>query len=395
MTWTIHPRDADLGRTLDPISGYKALDVAERHNLPSTWVLEGPSRALRTFVPGTGCVLYDDEHQVVSGRVRTIDRLYEYNDDGVLEDKMTIGFIEDSKPMWGRLCYPDPTHEPTSTPSTFDVSHDTRTGTREALILGYVGANIGPAAPITERRLAGLVLPTSSGRGGTTTRKARMDVLGDLVASLAEGWGRVRIVHDESTGTPRLLMVIDDVEDVSENIIFGTPDIAAATGYVTTFGYSISDPEVTDAIAFSAGELTERQVTRLDDAAAKALWGVRMERLVDQRQTDDVDEILDALTEELEEGATPTGVQFTVAQGPDTRYRRDFHVGYKVGVVLPDLPGTVADNTIREVHTHVENGQPSDPQLVVGTPGVELRSTKEAARLNRLLKRMAMIERSR
>lgn len=395
MTWTIHPRNGDLTRTLDPVSDYTSLDLVERHNLPGTWVLEAPGDSLPMFTANTGCILYDGGGQVISGRVRVVDRVHEYDDNGVLQDKTTVGFIEDSKPLWGRLCYPDPTHTIGSTPGMFSVAHDVRTGTREALILAYIGAHLGPAAPITNRRLSGLVLPSSLGRGGTTTKKLRMDVLGDVVAELAERAGlRVRIVHDESTGTPRLLLMIEDVEDVSANIVFGGPDVARATGHVVTFGYKLEDPEVTDAIAFSAGELSERQATRLSDAAAISLWGVRTEVLVDQRQTDDTDEITDALTERLEEGATPTSVEFTVAEGPDAKYRTDYDVGYRVGVEIPGLPGTVADNTIREVHTHVEAGQPGLPRLIVGTPGSESRSTKDAARLNRLLKRMAMIERS-
>lgn len=396
MTWTIHPRNGDLTRSESPISDYTSCDLVERDNLPDTWVIEGPSDALSMFTANTGTILYEDGKQVTSGRLRLLDRKNAYNDDGVLRDRTTLGFVGDNKPLWGRLCYPDPTHALTSTPSTFGVAHDTRTGTREDLILAYIGANIGPAAPITSRRLAGLILPTSLGRGGTTTRKARMDVLGDLVAELAEGAGlRVRIVHDESTGTPRLLLTIEDVPDVSANIVFGGPDVARAAGLVTTFGYTLEDPEMTDAIAFSAGELTSREATRLSDAAAISLWGARAEVLVDQRQTDDVDEITDALTERLTEGATPTSVEFTVAPGPDAQLRTDYDVGYRVGVNLPGLPGTVSDNTIREAHTHIESGASSEPTLVIGTPGSESRSTKQAARLNRLLKRMALLERSR
>jgi hypothetical protein len=394
VTWTIHPRDVNLGRTFDPITTYTELNLVERYNMPGTWVLTGRGNNLDVFTAGTGCILFEDERQVASGRVRIIDRKYDYDDNGRLQDISTVGFIEDGKHLWSRACWPDPTHDITSTPSEFSVAHDTRTGTREDLILAYTAANLGPVAPITRRRLASLVLPTSLDRGGTTTRKARMDLLGDLVGGLAEGWGRVRIVHDESTGTPRLLMVIEDVEDVSADVVFGRPGVGRATGFVATFGYSIEDPEVTDAIAWSAGELTERQATRLSDEAAVSLWGMRTEVIVDQRQTDDVDDITDALTERLEEGATPTSVEFTVAPGPDTKYRVDYDVGYRVGIELPSLP-SVTDKTIREVATTVKKGQPSTPQLVIGTPGAESRSTKQAARLNRLLKRMAMIERSR
>lgn len=396
MAWDITPRDANLGRTLDPLSRWASLDLVERYGPPDTWVLTGPAAELAVFTPGMGCILDRDGEQVTSGKVRHIERKAEYDDDGRLQDNITLGFIADTQQLWTRLCYPDPAHTITSTPSTFSVSHDTRTGTREALILAYTAANLGSTAPVVSRRLTSLLVPADLGRGGTTTKKLRMDVLGDVVAELAErGNLRVRIVHSETSGTPRLLMVIDDVEDVSANVIFGSPDVARATGHVTSWGYTIENPQVTDAIAFSSGEQAARQATRLSDAAAISLWSERNEVLVDQRQTDDVDEITDALEDRLAEGATPTSVEFTVAPGGDTQFRTDYDTGYRVGIELPDLPQEVSDNTIREAHTNVEFEQPEKLSLVVGTPGAQSASTKRAARLNRALKRIAMIERSR
>lgn len=400
MTWEITPRDANLGRTLDTLSRWASLDLVERYNAPDTWVLTGPAAELSVFTPGMGCILDRDGEQVTSGKVRHIDRKATYVEDErgdpVLQDVITLGFIADTQRLWTRLCQPDPSHLITSTPSTFSVAHDTRTGFREDLILDYTSANLGPAAPITHRRLASLALPSSLSRGGTTTKKLRMDVLGDVVAELGEmGRLRVRIVHDEPTpSAPQLLMIIDAVQDVSANVIFGSPE-TRATGYVTSWGYTIEDPQVTDAIAFSAGELSAREATRLSDSAAIALWGDRTEVLVDQRQTDDVNEITDALEDRLAEGATPVSVEFSIAPGGDVRFRTDYDVGYRVGVELPDLPQEVSDNTIREANTLVEFEQPERVSLVVGTPGAQSASTKRAARLNRALKRIAMIERSR
>lgn len=396
MAWDIHPRDADLGRTLDPLSNWTELSLVERYNLPSTWVLTGPASELSAFTPSMGCILDRDGVQVASGQVRTIQRRAEYGEDGRLQDTITLSFIEDGKELWSRLGQPDPAHTITSTPSTFSTAYDTRTGSREDLILDYIAANLGPAAAVTHRRLTSLSLPASLGRGGTTTRKARMDVLGELVAGLAEAANlRVRIVHDESTGTPRLRLRIDDVEDVSADVIFGSVDAARATGFITSWGYSIEDPQVTDAIAFSVGDKAARQVTRVNSAAAIALWNRRYEVLVDQSQTDDTSDITDALNDRLLEGETPTSIEFTVAPGGDISYRTDYHVGYRVGVELPGLPVEISDNTIREVTTTIRPEEPEEVSLVVGSPGAQTASTKQAARLNRALRRIALIERSR
>ena len=395
MTWRITPRNPDLGRTLHRLAGWTELELVERYNQPSTWVLEGPSSVLRVFTPGSGCILHDGDYQVASGQARTFDRRAEYDSEGRLQDTMTIGFVEDTRDLWTRLCYPDPAHAITSTPSTFSTAYDTRTGAREALILGYTADNLGPAALVTSRRHTQLALPSSLGRGGTTTRKARMEKLGDLVADLAEGWGRVRIVHDEATGTPRLLMKIDTVQDLAANVIFGSPGVTRAAGYFKGWGYTLADPEMTDAIGFDANEKAARQATRVSSAAAIALWKRRTEVLVDQSETDDTDQIIDALNEKLAEGATPTSVEFTVSTGGDLQYRRDYNVGSRVGVEIPDLPNEVSDNTIREVVTKVRRGESGKPSLVIGTPGAERRDNKGAARLNKALLRIAKMERSR
>lgn len=393
-SWDIHPRDADLGRTLDPLSRWTSLELVERYNQPDTWTLTGPTSSLAVFTPGMGAILDRDGEQVSSGQVRHIQRTAEYDEHGRLQDTITLGFVADTRELWSRLCYPEPGHLVTTTPSLFSVAYDERTGPRETLILGYVADNLGPAAPVTSRRLTSLALPATLGRGGTATVKARMTVLGDLVATQAELGGlRVRIMHDETSGTPRLLLKIEDTADVSADVVFGGADVARATGIVSTWGYSIEDPEVSDAIAFSSGQKAARQATRLADAGAQALWQRRREVLIDQRQTSDVNEITDALTERLEEGATPTEVSFQISPGTDLRYGTDFRVGDRVGIELPGLPQEVSDNTIREVTTSVPWGEPAQIALVVGTPGATTASTKQAARLNRALKKISLLER--
>lgn len=393
--WQILPRDADLSRSLDPITRWTELALVERYNAPDTWTLTGPADALAVFTPGMGCIL-DRGDGFLSGQVRTFDRAYRTDDDGRAEDVVTLGFIADTAELRSRLCWPDPAHALTTTPSTFAASHDTRTGPREDLILAYIADNLGPAAPLASRRLPALLLPASLGRGGTTTKAARMDVLADVVATLAEQGGlRVRIVHDESAGPARLAVVITATQDVSDDVVFGSVNVARATGFVTAWGYSLADPELTDAVVFSAGELTAREAALFTDSGATTLWGRRREVLVDQRQTDDPADIANAATEKLAEGATPVQIEFTVAAGGDVEYRTDYDLGDRLGVELPGLPVEITDTTLREAATTVQWQEAEEVSLVVGSPGVTSRSTAEAARLNRTLRRLALLERSR
>lgn len=395
--WEIHPRDADLGRTLDPVSGWTELELVERFNLPDTWTLTGPVEVMRVFEPGMGCLLDLDGEQVASGQARTFVRTRVTDpESGQVENTLTVGFVSDLDVLADRLCWPVPSHALTTSLSTFVSSHDVRTGPVETVLLGYVGANAGPAASIVSRRTPTLALPTSLGRGGSTTVKARMDNLGTLVHDLAEaGRLRVNVAHDESTGTPRRLLTVDSVPDVSADVVFGDVESLRATAFVTDLEYRLEAPSVTDAILFAAGDLEARQGARFTDESAVSLWGRRKELLVDQRQTDDVTEIARAGAESLEEGASPVSLSFSVADSADVRYRRDYGIGWKVGVELPGLPPEVSDNVVREVTTTVRAGAADEVVVAVGSPGASSNSTNQARLMSRAFRRIDVLERGK
>ncbi|MBD5787103.1 siphovirus ReqiPepy6 Gp37-like family protein [Cellulosimicrobium terreum] len=393
--WDLHPRDTNLGRTLNPLSRWHELTLVERHNLPDTWIVTGPADVLGVFAPGMGMIVDLDGEQVTSGQARSIRRTRSVDPKtGRVENVVQVGFVSDRDVLAQRLCFPNPAHDLTTTMSTFSTSHDIRTGPVETVLLGYIAANAGPAAPIARRRIPGLVLPSSLGRGGTTTVKARMDNLGTLVHDLAEGGGlRVNVVHDESTGTPRLLLTVAPVVDVSANVVFGDVDSLRATAFVTDLDYTLEAGEVTDAVVFAAGQEEARAGARFADEAAVALWGARRELLVDQRQTDDVADIARAGAKALEDGASPTSITFTVSDSADVRYWRDYRVGYRVGVELPGIPEALSDNVVREVTTTVRRGAPTVRKVAVGTPGAAVGTTKEARRVANAMRRINVVER--
>ncbi|WP_157802473.1 Gp37-like protein [Sediminihabitans luteus] len=370
------------------------LTLVERYGKADSWALTGPSSALSTFTAGTGCILDRNGEQVVSGQVSAITRTAQTDPrTGRFQDTMTVGFISDDDELWSRLIYQDPADEIGVAPEAFGEVYDRRTGSREALILGYIASHLGPGAAIPGRQQHDLVLPASLGRGGTTTVSARMDSLGDVVATLAEAAGlRVTVRHDESTGTPRLLVAITEVPDVSADVRFG-PAESSATGLITGWSYSLARPDLTDVIVAGGGEKLARVYARFTDAGARSLWGRRREAYRDQRQTSETDELTAAGVEALADGATPVTTSFTVADSEDVQYRRDYTVGSRVGVELPGLPDAVSDNVVREVTTTVEQSG-EQIEVVVGTPGVTARSTKQAQRLTRAQARLNLLERS-
>jgi hypothetical protein len=392
--WTVWPRNANLTRSGDPITWWSELVHVDRYNLPNTWTLTGPAPALLGFQPGMGCILDRDGVQVDSGNVREVWRNREQDPStGRFEDRITVAFSSDKDVLWSRLCFPDPSHDLTSTVSKFAATHDVRSGSREAILLGYVGANAGPAAPITRRRVTGLTLPASLGRGGSTSYRARMAVLGDVVAELGEAANlAVNVQHDETSGSPRLALTVDNVPDVSSTVVFGPPEVARATGWISGLEYRLAAPEATDAVVFAAGEMTDRWGARYSDEDAVTLWARRREVLVDQRQTDDASAIQDAGTGRLAEGASPVALSFSVTDTADVQAGRDYRTGWRVGFETPELPaGWVLDNRVRELQTTV-NADGETRQATVGTPGATVASTKQARLLARVMSRLAAIE---
>lgn len=393
MTWELWPRDKGLGRTQDPLSGWSKLVLIERDNVPDTWTVTGPARTMSVFQPGMGLIVDVDGAQIVSGRVTSVSGGGS-NRNGRQVEELTVGFASDLDVLGWRTVLPSPLHPLSPVINTMPEAYDTRTGTAETLLLGYIGAHAGAAASLP-RRVARLRLPASQGRGGSTQVTGRLDSLGLLVRDLAEaGDLRVRVVHAEDAGGAWLDLVVDEVADLSDDVRFGSAGSASA-GLISDWSYEISAPSVTRAIVAGAGELTSREFVQLVDADAEALWDMAVEQVVDQRHVDPdsadrLAEYTRAAQEALAEGAGPTKVSFTPTLGPDLVYRRDVRVGDVVGYDLPGLPP--AAEKIRQATTTVvqSQGQATESvKVVVGTPDAPLTyPQRQAARALRAVSTM-------
>jgi len=282
--WLVWPREPDLSRSFDPLSGADSLVVVERNNRPDGWVISGPSSVLEVFsTPGMGAILDRDGEQVTSGDWTNLRR---WTEAGV--ESMEVAFASDLSIF--RLARPEQaTTMLPNVPKRFTKGYDTFTGAREDAILHYLKASAGGTA-LPDRRVARLRFPTSLGRGGHTSTSARFDELGPLIQSLAEAANlRVAIVHTEDASGPWLDVKITESADLSEDVRFGTSDTTAA-GLITDWEYEIGAPTATRALVMGGGELQMRVGLEVRDAAAEELWGTVAEVLVDQRQSDPLDD---------------------------------------------------------------------------------------------------------
>lgn len=399
--WVIHPRQSDLSRQFDPLSNWSRLVLVERHNSPSTWTVTGPASTMNVFAPGSGSILDRNGVQIVSGSVTRIQRGASKQDNGRLIETVSVTFAEDLKKIGDRIIFPTPSFNLTGTVSNFPDAYDLRTGAIETLIIGYIRSHAGDLAQL-DRRVPRLRVPVSLGRGGTTQVSGRLDYLSELLPDLAEAGNlRIRVVHTEDGAGAWLDLVIDAVNDLSDDIRFGTA-YSTASGIIEEWDYDISSPEVTRAIVAGGNAVSDDPTTRdflqIDELAAETLWGGAVEKLIDQRQVDPAsankqDELTRAGQEGLDKGAAIAKVSFSPVLGPDLEYRRDVRVGDIVGYDLPGLDP--AEDKIREATTIVTivDGEPTERvSVVVGTP--EAADDRAQQQQRRALRAINVIQRS-
>lgn len=396
--WLVIPREANLARTADPISYWSSLKLIERHNTPDTWTVVGPSEHMGAFAPGTGCILTRDGDQITSGKMTNLHRGRSANPEGFTVDTTTATFTSDLLQVGHRIVTPSPGFTmPLNSVFQFPAAYDLRTGAIETLIINYIRAHAGDQA-VVDRRISRLRVPASLARGGNTQVSGRFDHLGVLVQTLAEAGNlRIRIVHTEDANGAWMDLVIDQIQDLSADVRFGTSESASA-GIITDWDYEIGMPTTTRAIVAGGGELADRDILQRRATAAETMWGIASETLVDQRQVDPTTadklaELTRAGDDELKENAGLIKVAFTPALGPDLQYRRDVRVGDIVGYDLPGLDP--AKDKIREATTvvTVTPGQQTETvSVVVGTPDAP--TTRTQQQTARALRAINVIQRS-
>lgn len=357
--WSVFPRGQDLVRNGDPARFWSSLTVVERHNVTGAsagaWSLTARNEGLGALLTaGNGAILFRGDDEIMSGPITSIQR-------GAKES--TISGIADTDDLDDRILFPTP-----GSPITAQsVAYDNRSGPASTVILGYVSANLGPAAT-ADRRNPYLRLPSDPVIGSTVSLTGRLDGLRDVVSDLAESGGlHFEILHMEDTDGPFLQLSLRAVRDRSADIRFGTAGKFTGGVVGSDWSYTLTRPDVTRPIVAGGGQGNLRKFVTQVDTAAETAWGVKREQLVDQRQTSDATELAQAAKDALSDGAQPVSVSFTITDSPDIRYRRDWRVGDRVAVSVDGLDLT---NVVREVTTTVttsEGGKTETISAVVGT----------------------------
>jgi microcystin-dependent protein len=365
----IHPNDLDLSAT-------------EVYNNVGQWTLKLPiehrlADALRT--PGAGIIVTGPLDVLFSGPV-TVPELSATPEDPL--GTLTVEGVTDDIILRDYVCFPDPTN---GDPTTQTKAHDIRTGPVESVMHSYVRANLGSTAAAS-RKKANFVNGTDLSRGPVITKSMRFQILGNLLADIAPianlGF---RVVQRGSVLAFETYQIVDRSAYIRLDI---------RNGQISGQKTAISPPTATRIIVAGQNEGVARQFVYRDNAtslAAEAEWGRRIERFLDQRNTDVVAELQTAGDEVLaEEGFTGVSAQIVTADDTSMIFGYHWYLGDKVSVVIEETEATsVATGMVLKV-----GSDGCRVAVVLGDPKDFDRNAQYTKRVQSVEQRVTQIERN-
>jgi microcystin-dependent protein len=338
LGWTVEVRDSSLVRvgqlSENDLTAFLAIP---RMNSLGSWSIRLPNTVLDASgvrVPHALCavlrtqgsgVIFTGPHGVVLTGPMTFAEMEATSDDP--SGQWTIEGTSDVLALARPTAFPQPSN---SNPATQTVSNDVRTGLAEALMRSYVSANIGPAAS-SERQLPDLSLAADGGLGISLSKSPRFQNLLELTQEISLGSDLLFDVVQVADGRE---FRVSAPQDVSSLVRW---DIANNQLSKSKYGYSA--PGVTRVFVAGQGEGTERTIVEVTTPASllsEAIWG-RIERFVDQRNTDDISELTQAGLEVLAtEGTTVTSLEVVPSSAMADGFGVDWFLGSWVTVVVND-----------------------------------------------------------
>lgn len=355
-TWTLRARTAALGRGAI-VRDWSAV-LVERWNRPDTLQVTGRTDSLRDlFALDGGVTLADDTGVRFSGPLSSLTRKGDRT--------CTLTFESDLIRLWERITYPTPSAAITAQTTDFG---DVQTGAAETVLLHYISVNAGASA-LAARRVTGLSVPASSGRGGTATVTARYDNLGRLVADIGQAAALdIDVVQSGIT----LNVVVTPAVDLSTTARYGLPGRGGPGLLSEDWKWTITKPDLTRADVAGGGEGTARILRERADTTAETAWGRRVEQFIDQRQTTDTSELDKAGDDALTEGSQPVSISAPISDSPGLRLGVDVPLG---ALVTLDLDDERVVDRLQQLTTSI-TGASGEPTVsvtgVVGSPDAGL-----------------------
>jgi hypothetical protein len=291
-------------------------------------------------------------------------------------------FAGDLVVLWDRICWPIPSVQWQDQ----ETVRDQQTATAETRLLGFITRNAGPSA-YTFRRVPHIRVPTSLDRGPSRVTSGSLQNLGQAVADLAETAGlRVEIRQTYVGVTPYLDVVLTQLEDLSAWAQFGPPEGGGPAVLDQGWSYQLTPPATVflSVSSTDVGELgAARRYMQAQNIGGELLWNRRIEYFIDQREMDDISEIVEGIETAKAENMGTVEVVAPLA-ATDIRPGVDVPVGSTVSIVLD---GVVITDRVRQIVTIVgEDEETVTVTPVFGTPDAVKTPTQKqlAAALQRI-----------
>lgn len=296
-----------------------------RNNDVSTFVLDVNGDDLRAarFERGWRVVIEDEGFQYLAGTVNKIGR----SSKAGVQD-LTISGVNDMAWLRDMITLPTPTN---AADNQGQDAYYKATGTAQQLITDLIRTHIGQSGRTEYRRP--LFVNSPSGGGDQVSINSRFKTILEEVETLARGKLTIRMRQDDVG--QRTVMEVTAGRDLARAV-----RLTESNAGLTDWDLSEDAPEVTSVLVAGQGEGEERTLKLV--SGNENDWGFWALRFQDRRDTDEVDQLVQAGEETLDEGREKSAISLEIAETEVAKFGDDFWLGDTVTVKLTD-GSTVTD----------------------------------------------------
>lgn len=356
---------------VDTADGCSGVELVEQYLAHDMLTVSGPTGMLRGFAqPGAQVVLDPYGPNEWSGFYAGIEKQ-------IAPGTCTVTWFSHDGWLWlnDRIVYPTPANawNTQNVVAVYQVNAPV-----ETVILDLINKNLASGAQ-TVRRLPGLTVPASAGRGYTYKAQYRFQSLGDAVALLAEGANLKVSIGLNGTG---LIVTVDDAPDLSADVQYGTGAEGGPGVLLTDATVAYQRPEATQ-IECAAGGVGTARLMQEGTTSLATLWG-RLETFSDRRDTTDSAEVTQAIEDAKLELDNPVTVSASIPDDPGLVLGVDVPTGAKVGLWLD---GDFLTERVRRIETVWDVGGVSRNGFVGSSTSGVTREQLQIRSIQRALRR--------
>lgn len=317
-----------------------AVKITKRFRAPDSGTVTVPAtpNIAAQMVAGNRLLVQRDGKYFSGGPIE-VPGDYAWSVDGEDSEPGTyqIGFADDSAKPAGYITYPTPAN--TAETQTVTDQYVVSGVNAETAMRALVNLNCGPGA-IAARQIPGLALGPVAGVGTGISYSTRYEQLGDALRSMAIAGGGLGY-RTRQAGS-QILFEVYAPRNLSGKVRF-----SRALRNLLAVRYTPAAPTATVAIVGGQGDGAARTIKEVVNTAAHTAGWWRIEKFVDQRNTNVAAELLQAGNEALADGG-PSGALKTVTVDTEAQA---YGVAYDLGdiVTVEVRPGLDVADVVRQI----------------------------------------------